>query len=46
MAVDFDAMRALPIQGYLDYKGIDYTVEHNNLRLVEHDSLIVNLDKN
>ncbi|MFH7316272.1 ArdC-like ssDNA-binding domain-containing protein [Weissella cibaria] len=46
MAVDFEAMRALPIQGYLDYKGIDYTVEHNKLRLVEHDSLIVNLDKN
>lgn len=46
MAVDFDAMRALPIQGYLDYKGIDYTVEHNKLRLVDHDSLIINLDKN
>lgn len=46
MAINRAAMKELPIQGYLDYKGIPYTIEHQNLRLVEHDSLVVNLTKN
>lgn len=46
MAINREAMKKLPIQGYLDYRGIEYTVEHNRLRLVDHDSLIVNLDRN
>ncbi|APS41784.1 LtrC-like protein [Weissella jogaejeotgali] len=46
MTINREAMKALPIQGYLDYKGIDYTTEHNRLRLVDHDSCIINTDKN
>ena len=46
MAINRAAMKALPIQGYLDYKGIDYTTEHNRVRLVDHDSCVINTDKN
>lgn len=46
MAINREAMKALPMQGYLDYKGIAYTTEHNRLRLVDHDSCIINTDKN
>jgi len=46
MSINREAMKALPIQGYLDYQGIAYTTEHNRLRLVDHDSLVINLDKN
>lgn len=46
MAINREAMKALPIQGYLDYAGIEYTQKHNYLNLVEHDSLVINLKKN
>lgn len=46
MSIDRQAMKALPIQGYLDHEGIPYTRNGNYLNLVDHDSLVINLKKN
>ena len=40
-------LKGLPIQGYLDWTGIDYTrASRKTLQLVDHDSLVVNTDRN
>lgn len=39
-------MKSIPIQDYLDHEGISYTREHQQLRSVEHDSLVFSLKKN
>ncbi|MBS0949229.1 toprim domain-containing protein [Weissella minor] len=48
MSINRKSMKALPIQGYLDYAGIDYNVESHGrrIRLVEHDSLVIDTVKN
>lgn len=46
MAINRKAMKALPIQGYLDYQGIEYKDEGRYLRLIDHDSLLIDLKKN
>ncbi|MBD5833936.1 toprim domain-containing protein [Weissella confusa] len=40
-------LKSLPIQGYLDWRGIEYKqTSRRQLALVEHDSLVVNMSKN
>lgn len=40
-------LKSLPIQGYLDWRGIEYKqTSRRQLALIEHDSLVVNMSKN
>ena len=44
---DKAVLKSLPIQGYLDWRGIDYVrVSANELRLVDHDSLVIRTNRN